>query len=265
MSHPETWTENFFDTQGGHIRYFRTGGDKPSMLLLHGAMNNGLSWTRVAKALENDFNIVMPDARGHGKSISNKKEYSLSDIVEDTAELINHLKIAPVIVMGYSMGGQMATELSARYPALVKKLVIEDPGYLFKNPTFFTLLSYNWIIRRDKKRNLAQIRKICDKLNKDWHEDDKISWVVAQKQFAENAGGISKSFDPKREWHAIFSKVKSPTLLLISEHGIVKKSEAEQYITEFGDARYEYIKTAGHTIHCDNFEAFMKAIQEFLR
>lgn len=166
MSHPETWTENFIDTQGGYIRYFRTGGDKPSMILLHGAMNNGLCWTRVAKALEIDFDIVMPDARGHGKSVSNQKGYSLSEIVEDTAELIKHLKIAPVIVMGHSMGAQMATELGARYPDLVKKLVLEDPAYFFKNPTFFTLLSYNWIIRRNKKRNLAQIRKFSDKLNK---------------------------------------------------------------------------------------------------
>lgn len=100
MSYPDTWIENYLDTQGGYIRYFRTGGDKPSMLLLHGAFNNGLCWTRIAKALEIDFDIVMPDARGQGKSVSNLKEYSLSEIVEDTAELIKYLKLAPVIVMG---------------------------------------------------------------------------------------------------------------------------------------------------------------------
>jgi len=265
MSHPETWTENFIDTQGGHIRYFRTGGDKPSMILLHGAMNNGLCWTRVAKALEIDFDIVMPDARGHGKSVSNQKGYSLSEIVEDTAELIKHLKIAPVIVMGHSMGAQMATELGARYPDLVKKLVLEDPAYFFKNPTFFTLLSYNWIIRRNKKRNLAQIRKFSDKLNKGRHEDDKIPWVVAQKQFAENAGKISKAFDPKRSWHEIFPKVKAPTLLLISENGTIKRSEAEQFIIEFGDMKYEYIENVGHNIRRENFSVFMKTIQEFLK
>ena len=265
MSYPDTWVENYLDTQGGHIRYFRTGGDKPSMLLLHGAWNNGLCWTRVAKALEIDFDIVMPDARGHGKSVSNLKEYSLSEIVEDTAELIKYLKLAPVIVMGHSMGAQMATEISARYPDLVKKLVLEDPAYLFKNPTFFTLMPYNWSIRRDKKRNLAQIRKFCDKINKEWHETDKIPWVIARKQFAENAGKISKAFDPKRDWHEIFPKVKAPTLLLISENGLIKRSEAEQYISEFGDAKYEYIENAGHNIRRDNFEVFMKIVQAFLK
>lgn len=42
MSHLDDWTENYFDTQGGHIRHFRTGGDKPPMILLHGGMDNGL-------------------------------------------------------------------------------------------------------------------------------------------------------------------------------------------------------------------------------
>ena len=141
MSHPNTWTENFFGTRGGPIRYFRTGGDKPSLLLLHGAMSNGLCWSRVVKSLEKDFDVILPDARGHGKSVSYQQDYSLFELVEDTAELITHLQIAPVIVMGHSMGAQMATELGARYPDLVKKLVLEDPGYYFKNPSFFTLLS----------------------------------------------------------------------------------------------------------------------------
>lgn len=264
MSHPATWAENYLDTQGGHIRYFRTGGDKPSIILLHGGMDNGLCWARVAKALENDFDNVMPDARGHGKSISNEKEFSLSDLVDDTAELIEHLGFAPVIVMGHSMGAQMATELGARYPNLVKKLVLEDPGYFFKNPTFLDLLYYKRRIRRIKKHSLAQIREFCYKIHKDWHEDDKSLWVIAQKEWAEN-GSKSKSLDPKRDWYAIFPRVQVPTLLLISENGVVKTSEAEQYITEFGHAKYEFIENAGHHIHRENFEAFMKTVQEFLK
>jgi len=263
MARSSTWTENYFDAQGGYIHYFRTGNDKSSMILLHAAMDNGLCWARVAKALENDYNIVMPDARGHGKSISNEKEFYLSDLVDDTAELIEHLDIAPVIVMGHSMGAQMATELGARYSNLVKKLVLEDPGYYFKNPTFLDLLFYKRRIRRIKKCSFAQIREFCDKIYKDWHEDDKSQWVIAQKEWAEN-GSKSKSFDPKRNWHEIFPKIKTPTMLLTSEQGIVKRSEAEQYITEFGNAKYEFIEKAGHHIHRENFKAFMKIVKEFL-
>jgi pimeloyl-ACP methyl ester carboxylesterase len=101
MCPPFTWTENFFYTQGGYIRYFCTGGIKPSILLLHGGMDSGLCWTRVAKVLENDFSIVMPDIRDHGKSFSIQIESSLSDLVDDTSELIKHLYIFPAVVIGH--------------------------------------------------------------------------------------------------------------------------------------------------------------------
>ena len=264
MSHPDNWTENYFDTQGGLIRYFRTGGDKPSMILLHGAMNNGLCWLRVAKSLESEFDIIMSDARGHGKSISYQKEFTYTEMINDTVELIKYLKLAPTIVIGHSMGAQIATELGARYPNLVRKFVLEDPGFYFKNPTFLDLLYYKRMSKKFKKYSLAQIRELCDKKYKKWNEDDKILWSIARKEWAENKSK-SKSFDPKRNWHEIFPKVKAPTLLLISEKGIVKRSEAEQYITELGNAKYEFIENAGHHIHRENFEAFIKAVRDFLK
>ncbi|MFX1498890.1 MAG: alpha/beta fold hydrolase [Promethearchaeota archaeon] len=264
MSHLDNWAGKYFSTQGSYIRYFRTNGDKPSMILLHAAMDNGLCWKRVTKALENDFDIVMPDARGHGKSISYQTEFHLSDLVDDIVELIKGLKFTSIIVMGHSMGAQVATELGARFPNFVKKLVLEDPGYYFKNPTFLDLLYYKRRIRRIKKSTIAQIRKMCDQIHNGWDEEDKNLWVKAQKEWAENESK-SKSLNPKRNWHVIFPKVKAPTLLLISENGIVKRREVEQYITEFSNAKYEFIENAGHHIHRENFEAFMKTVQEFLK
>ena len=46
--------------------YYRTGGEKPPLLLLHGFNEYGLTWLRVAKELERDYDIIMLDARGHG-------------------------------------------------------------------------------------------------------------------------------------------------------------------------------------------------------
>lgn len=263
MSHSDNWTENFFNSNGGHIRYFRTGGDKPSLILLHGAMNNGLCWSRVAKSLENDFNIIMPDARGHGKSVSFHNEFTYKEMINDTVELIEYLEVAPIILMGHSMGAQIATELGARFPNLVKKLVLEDPGYYFKNPTFLDLLYYKWMRNKIKKYSLAQIRELCDKSYEIWHEDDKILWAIARKEWAENESK-SKSFDPKRNWHDIFPEIKAPTLLIISDKGLVKRSEAERYVREFSKAKYEVIENAGHHIHQDNLNAFMKIVQDFL-
>lgn len=46
--------------------FYRTGGNKPPLLLLHGFMDSTLTWLRTARLLENDYDIIMPDARGRG-------------------------------------------------------------------------------------------------------------------------------------------------------------------------------------------------------
>jgi pimeloyl-ACP methyl ester carboxylesterase len=44
----------------------QTGGGKPPLVLAHGATDSGLCWSRLARALEADYDVIMPDARGHG-------------------------------------------------------------------------------------------------------------------------------------------------------------------------------------------------------
>ena len=78
------------------------------------------------------FDIIMPDIRGHGKSFTNQLDFSLETASEDIIELIRHLKLDKTIIMGHSMGGQIATLIAANYPELVSKLLLEDPAYIFK-------------------------------------------------------------------------------------------------------------------------------------
>ncbi len=63
-----TWIRGVCETNGIRIHYLRTGGGKPPAVLLHGLMGSGACWTLLARALEGEFDVVMPDARGHGGS-----------------------------------------------------------------------------------------------------------------------------------------------------------------------------------------------------
>ena len=62
------WSTAICETNGINIHYTRTGGNKPPFILLHGLMTNGLCWTGLAQALEKEYDVIMPDARGHGRS-----------------------------------------------------------------------------------------------------------------------------------------------------------------------------------------------------
>lgn len=62
------WITGICQVNGINIHYLRTGGDKPPGVLLHGLMTSGVCWTPVARALESNYDVIMPDARGHGNS-----------------------------------------------------------------------------------------------------------------------------------------------------------------------------------------------------
>ena len=88
------WESGQLHINNTTIHYTRTGGDKPPLLLAHGYTDNGLYWSRVAQALEADYDVVMPDARGHGHSPGPDEPYTsdlhADDLASDGAAQAGH-------------------------------------------------------------------------------------------------------------------------------------------------------------------------------
>lgn len=58
------WTSGICEANAVNIHYLRTGRDKPTLIALHGLTGSGACWTPLARALEDEYDVVMPDARG---------------------------------------------------------------------------------------------------------------------------------------------------------------------------------------------------------
>src|SRR6185437_12680183 len=82
---PTRWSEGTIISNDLRQHYYRTsaGGEKPSLLLLHGFSENGLCWSRVARALEDDYDLILLDARGHGRSDLPATGYSQETLTAD--------------------------------------------------------------------------------------------------------------------------------------------------------------------------------------
>src|SRR5690348_672626 len=85
------WQSGSVDANGVTIHYTRTGGNKPVVVLAHGVTDNGLCWSPLARELENDFDLIMVDARGHGTSEAPEGSYGPDVQAEDLAGLITAL------------------------------------------------------------------------------------------------------------------------------------------------------------------------------
>lgn len=102
------WIDSACEANGIKIHYLRTGGDKPPVVLLHGLIANGACWAPLARALEKDYDVIMPDARGHGKSSVPEQGYCYEMLATDVLSLIENLGLAIPVLIGHSMGGMTA-------------------------------------------------------------------------------------------------------------------------------------------------------------
>ncbi|MHA1519186.1 MAG: alpha/beta fold hydrolase [Promethearchaeota archaeon] len=268
---PENWKSNDIEINGGNLHYTRTGlGTKPSLILLHGITDFGLNWTRVAKELEKDFDIIMPDAPGHGQSSILDDRLDQSYVVENIAELIKRLDLSKPVIIGHSMGGITATLLAANHPDLISKIILEDPPYLLGKKPLFRLilfgLLFKFMIKRNMKKSVTDIEKMCRKMNPTWHESEVIPWAQAQKAFAkkESLDMLKKMGKSKVDWHEVFPKIIVPSLLIVPGKGMMNIETAKEIIQEFVHGKLAYIEKAGHNVRREDYPSFMNAVKTFI-
>lgn len=109
----------------GAVRYLDEG-DGPLVVLLHPLAESGEIWRRLVDELRPRFRVVAPDARGHGGSRWDGAPFSITDLADDVAALIEHLGAGPAHVAAMSMGGCTAIDLAVRYPGHVASLALAD-------------------------------------------------------------------------------------------------------------------------------------------
>ena len=99
-------------------------GTGPEVLLIHGVGSDLESWGGVLSRLSSSRRYIRYDLRGHGSSYRTPGPYSLSDFVEDAVALLDHLGVAKVSVIGFSLGGLIAQALSLAHPQRVRCLTL---------------------------------------------------------------------------------------------------------------------------------------------
>jgi 3-oxoadipate enol-lactonase len=109
---------------GPTLNYVRRGSGEP-MLLIQGMSGNHLSWGEpFLTELERDFDLVAYDHRGVGKSSRVTDPFTIGDLADDAAAVLDALGWDSAHVVGISMGGMVAQELALRHPQRVRTLTL---------------------------------------------------------------------------------------------------------------------------------------------
>jgi N-formylmaleamate deformylase len=283
---PAHWEAKTVTANGIEQHYYRTGGRKPPLVMLHGITSGALYWLRVAKALEADYDVIMPDARGHGRSARvHNGQLAFENLVADAVALIRALELDRPYLLGHSMGGITATFVAANYPELLGGLMIVDatwsksdaqkdwqkafdnPGYKAWLDTYVAYLEALKTQSHTEKMAAAQHQRMPNLVP--MTEEDYVAWVEMQAQLDVSLmrHGLSlwtmlNNLTPQSE---LVQKISCPILLITGGRSHGDPQAIQEVTAALPAGRHIVLENAGHMVNVDAFDGFVEAIKTFLK
>jgi pimeloyl-ACP methyl ester carboxylesterase len=113
-----------------HELSYVDSGSGPVVLFIHGILGSQRQWAHLVDELDDDHRVLMPDLFGHGESAKPLGDYSLSAHAAAMRDLLDHLDIDRVTLVGHSLGGGIAMQFFYLFPERVDRLVLVSSGGL---------------------------------------------------------------------------------------------------------------------------------------
>lgn len=266
------------DVVGGGVRLHvrRVGApEAPPLVFLHGIMGHRRDWDVFIDQVGQRFQVIVPDQRGHGRS-EWTRTYRIADLADDAIALIEHLDLAPVPIVGHSMGGMVALVVAARRPDLVDRLATVDivPGSMatelgLRIPELFEEMaaaSYgsideavaewqtgNPLARPDLLRNYVEHALVTD-------PGGRLRWGFDARGLRSFPDGVTSD----QLWAAI-DAVSCPALVVRGEHSpVTTQGEVAEVARRLGAAAVVEIPGGGHDLGIEQPEAVADAVLDFL-
>ena len=261
---------NFVEVNGVKLHYYRAGSGDQTLILLHGASDNGMCWKPTADLLAEEYDVIMPDAQGHGLSDRLGPEFKFVNHAHHVAGLIKELGIKTPVLMGHSMGGTAATNVAALYPNLPKAIILEDPGWMTQGEAQPNRREGAREIRERseqfKTMTVEELIEQCHRESPLWSDEELVPWAESKKQFDTN---LFSSFNINElPWTEMVPKIQCPALLFTAETGIVSDDTVAKAMELWtADKPLSHVKVmgVGHNIRRENFRIFYDAVQQFLK
>ncbi len=225
----------------GVTLYYETYGQGDPLLLVHG---NGASIGMFAAQIEHfkdKHKVIAMDSRDQGRSTDSPDAITYEKMTDDLAALIDHLETGPVDVIGWSDGGIEALLLGVRHPDKVKKIVSMaanlNPSADAFDPDVDALIKSMMEMPDDVKATPAGKRQL------------KVVGMMLREP----------NIPP-----ALLSKVAAPTLVLASDHDLIRLEHIVTIYESLPNAQLAIFPSATHLIPYDDPQTFNGAIDRFL-
>jgi pimeloyl-ACP methyl ester carboxylesterase len=233
---------------------------------VHGSSDDGLCWTSLAKELTSDYDVYLPDARGHGLSDPAMATDSADAQAEDIAALIRELELDRPIVMGHSMGASSAAWCAAKYPGMARAIVLEDPGLLPR-----TARRGRMDVEAVRARILARnqtsyddLVKGCVESSPTWGLQECRIWAPSKRLHHPSNADRYRTFAERPAMSELFAKIEVPTLILKADADEDTRTKNREVAATLSNGKIVHIDGAGHNVRREQKAALLAALRDFL-
>ena len=252
-------TENFVSANGIKIYYESVGSGK-SLIFLHGAMGTSQVWKPYVPILSNDFNIILPDVRGHGKTENPGKKIDLHLMADDIAALIDALKLDKPFLCGWSGGGDIGLDIAIRYPDCVSRLIVGGVILRVTEAARATLMAMG--LEGPGQINFEQAEKAIPQLTNVWkkeHVQSPLHWkeLLTQVSF--------EMINPTLPAEDDLKQINVPTLIIWGDRDqFLPVEDAVELYRLIPNAQLAVVPNADHFVTRTNVRSFAELVKEFV-
>ena len=262
------------------IRHSETKSYKPVMVFIHGWGGSARYWRSTAEALANDFDCLLYDMRGFGRSSllhdSANLGYEMEDYAEDLAALLDALNLNQVYLNAHSMGASIATIFLNLYGERVQQAILTCNGIFEYDAKAFAAFHrfgeyvvrfrYNWFLKVPFADRMFMARFLHRPINK----SDRLAFLedFLMADYNAAAGTIYTSVSKKavETMPQEFSKLAVPTLMVSGEKDIIIPAAMGKQAAAL-NSKIQYVELAktAHFPMLEDAATYLNTVRGFLQ
>ncbi len=257
-----------FTTHGTVIEYDDVGNGAP-LLLIHGFPLDRALWRAQIEDLHNIARVIAPDLRGFGQSGDAPETMAMDDYAADLRALLDGLNIGPAVVCGLSMGGYIALAFLAKYPDVVKGLILcntragADSEAAREGRYATAQKAFDEGVPAIAEAMLPKMLTETTRANR-----DSLTAYVRSMMARQPPGGVAaalRGMAARPDRTPMLASINIPTLIITgSADTLILPSESEAMARAIPGSRLVVAPDAAHLSNVENPDVFNTAVREFI-
>jgi pimeloyl-ACP methyl ester carboxylesterase len=228
-------------------------------------MGSGACWTPLGRALEREFDVVMPDARGHGGSSAPHHGYRYDDLASDIVGLIRGLELSRPVLLGHSMGGMTAAVVASRRAAVIRGLILVDPTFL-SSERQRDVRDSDVADQHRRALGLQKSELVAQARARHRRRSPELVELQAEARLKTRMAAFDVLTPPNPEYRDVMSAIDVPCLLVIGDSSPVVTLDMAMELRGLNPhVRIEQVEAAGHGLPFEQPEHLGQIVASFLR